>query len=36
MQIEVSPDKFNGVGELHTISNIQGFCGIDKEIISFL
>lgn len=35
MQIGVSPDKLNG-GELYTISNIQGICGIEKEIISFL
>lgn len=36
MQIGVSPDKLNGGGELYTISNIQGICGIEKEIISFL
>lgn len=24
------------MGERYTISNIQGFCGIEKEIISFL
>lgn len=36
MQIGVSPDKLNGGGEIYTISNIQGICGVEKEIISFL
>jgi hypothetical protein len=36
MQIGVSPDKLNGWGGHYGISNIQGFCGIEREIISFL
>lgn len=35
MQIGVSPDKLNGGEKLYSISNIQGFCAIEREIISF-